>query len=100
MRRGRMLTRCAWKSVFIDTWVARIVALLVISTAQGVAASAADGETAQGGVVRLLWRVPCAPNFVMVIDILVRLSGRERSQNSNRPRGRIKSASGGRRGSL
>lgn len=69
------MTRCARTLVLVVAGVARIGAFLLDDGLQGVSAPSQCVETAQGGVVRLLHCVPCAPNFVIVIDTWVRLSG-------------------------
>lgn len=56
-------------------WCARNDAFPLDDGLLGVSAPSRCVETAQGGVVRLLHCVPCAPNFVIVIDTWVRLSG-------------------------
>lgn len=75
LRRGRSLTRCARTLVLVAAGVARIGAFLLDDGLQGRGASTQCVKTAQSALHLLRYCGPCAPNFVMVIDTWVRLSG-------------------------
>ena len=69
------MTRCARTIVLVVAGVARIGAFLHDDGLQELVASTQCVKTAQSALYLLRYCVPCAPNFVMVIDTWVRLSG-------------------------